>query len=189
MKHEMKLILIALVALAFGCGQPSQPTTEEPKAELPSPGEVWITPGRVYSDKDNPFLESEIFLPERKQLILCVKSGWVQYALGPKFIITNTMTMGAFLSCGTHRVGAVGDNYITIRREPPAIPQDLDSMVIGHTNYLVAHNAIAIGCNISISNDWELAFGGCQGIPVYRVTMTSNEWAVVSSLLFRAKAD
>lgn len=51
------------------------------------------------------------------------------------------------------------------------------------------HAIIIGGCNIQVTNDYELAFGGCNGQPVYRLIMTPEEWSVIHGMLRRVRVD
>jgi hypothetical protein len=58
------------------------------------------------------------------------------------------------------------------------------------TNLATGHHAIIIGaCGVIATNDYELAFGGCEGEPVRRVRMSPEEWEVVYRLIVRSEID
>ncbi len=51
------------------------------------------------------------------------------------------------------------------------------------------YSIIISGCGITVTNDCELAFGGCDGRPVYRVKMSPQESEMLYKLLQRANKD
>lgn len=48
-------------------------------------------------------------------------------------------------------------------------------------------NSIIIGCNIIVTNDYEFAFGGFAGVPIYKTRMTPDEAKTLFNLISRSK--
>ena len=85
----------------------------------------------------------------------------------------------------------------TTLEKPPAIvyPKGYSeatgwySTVMGGRDNLVEgkYSIILAGCNITVSKPFILAFGGCEGWPVYEVHMTFRESQILRKIVMRAK--
>lgn len=54
-------------------------------------------------------------------------------------------------------------------------------------NNVARHSTVLAGCNITLTKPYILAFGGCDGWPVYEVQLTFRESQILRKIIMRAR--